>query len=160
MALFKRREPASFTVRVPSLDGTSWTEQTTGARRDFAARTAYDSGYRNAFDPPAPDTADRLVALVLPAAEQQFGSSPEDRPYVEQLLMSAAQVGAGLASVDPDVGAETDRLDPVVAGAFLLADDEITTATADQRRWVRFLLQAGHYVVRHGDAGWRRLPHP
>lgn len=150
MGWFKRREQVTFTLPLPHADGRSWTFEAAGARRDFAARTTYESGYRNAFDPPAPAIAEALVDRIEPDAHARLGTAAEDEPYIRQMLMTAAQVGAGLSSVDPHAGQDTHDLDPAIAGAFLLADDDLPAQTAEQRTLGRYLIQAGHYAARFG----------
>ena len=97
MPLF-RRKPPRLPLRMPRMDGSSWPDRRDVERRSFAALTLYEMGYREAFEPEAATIADRLVEEVLPMFP--IDSAPEDAPYLRQVFVSAAQIGAGIGIVD------------------------------------------------------------
>ena len=111
MPLF-RRKPPRLPLRMPRMDGSSWPDPRDVERRSFAALTLYEMGYREAFEAEAATIADRLVDEVLPMFA--IDSAPEDAPYLRQVFVSAAQIGAGIGIVDrrtahPESGASTER---------------------------------------------------
>ena len=97
MPLF-RRKPPRLPLRMPRMDGSSWPDRRDVERRSFAALTLYEMGYREAFEPEAATIADRLVEEVLPMFP--IDSAPGDAPYLRQVFVSAAQIGAGIGIVD------------------------------------------------------------
>ena len=153
MPLF-RRKPQSLPLRMPRLDGSSWPDRRDVERRSFAALTLYQMGYREAFEPEAATIADRLVEEVLPMFP--IDSAPEDAPYLRQVFVSAAQIGAGIGIVDRGTAYPDERsIDLEVGRALWEAVSELPAMPPEQRRIARYLLAAGHYVAR---AGFETIP--
>jgi Putative nucleotidyltransferase DUF294/Putative nucleotidyltransferase substrate binding domain len=148
MPLF-RRKPPGLPLRMPRLDGSSWPDRRDVERRSFAALTLYQMGYREAFEPEAATIADRLVEEVLPMFA--IDSAPGDAPYLRQVFVSAAQIGAGIGIVDRRTAHPDERsIDREVGRALWAAVSELPAMPPEQRRIARYLLQAGHYVARTG----------
>lgn len=148
MPLF-RRKPPTLPLRMPRIDDSSWPDRRDVERRSFAALTLYQMGYREAFAPEAATIADRLVEEVLPLFPGN--SAPEDAPYLRQVFVSAAQIGAGVGIVDRQTVQPDERsIDREVARALWTALGELPALPPEQRRIARYLLAAGHYVARTG----------
>jgi hypothetical protein len=148
MPLF-RRKPTRLPLRMPRMDGSSWPDRRDVERRSFAALTLYEMGYREAFEPEAAAIADRLVEEVLPMLP--IDSAPGDAPYLRQVFVSAAQIGAGIGIVDRRTAHPGERgIDRDVGQALWEAVSELPAMPPEQRRIARYLLQAGHYVARTG----------
>ena len=153
MPLF-RRKPPRLPLRMPRKDGSSWPDRRDVERRSFAALTLYQMGYREAFEPEAAAIADRLVEDVLPMFA--IDSAPEDAPYLRQVFVSAAQIGAGIGIVDRRTAYPDERrFDREVGRALWEAVSELPAMPPEQRRIARYLLAAGHYVAR---AGFETIP--
>jgi hypothetical protein len=146
MPLF-RRKPRLVPLQLPRLDGTSWPEPHDIGPPSFAVLALYQMGYREAFEPEAHDIADRLVAEVLPMV--RVDAAPQDAPYLRQVLISAAQIGAGIGIVERRVANTDERsIDRQVGGALWEALSDLPAMPPTQRRVARYLLQSGHYVAR------------
>jgi hypothetical protein len=149
-----RRKPQSLPLRMPRLDGSPWPDRRDVERRSFAALTLYQMAYREAFEPEAVIIADRLVETVLPMFP--IDSAPEDAPYLRQVFVSAAQIGAGIGIVDRGTAHPNERrIDLEVGRALWEAATELLAMPPEQRRIARYLLAAGHYVAR---AGFETIP--
>ena len=148
MPLF-RRKPPRLPLRMPRMDGSSWPDRRDVERRSFAALTLYQMGYREAFEPEAATIADRLVEEVLPMFP--INSAPGDAPYLRQVFVSAAQIGAGIGIVDRRTANPDERsIDREVGRALWTAVSELPAVPPEQRRIASYLLQAGYYVARTG----------
>ena len=155
MPLF-RRKPSKLPLRMPRMDGSSWPDPRDVERCSFAALTLYEMGYREAFEPEAATIADRLVEAVLPMF--LIDSAPADVPYLRQVFVSAAQIGAGIGIVDRQTVQPDERsIDREVGRALWAAVSELPAMPPEQRRIARYLLQAGHYVARTGFGTIPRL---
>ena len=147
MPLF-RRKPPRLPLRMPRMDGSSWPDRRDVERRSFAALTLYEVGYREAFEAEAATIADRLVEEVLPMFP--IDSAPKDAPYLRQVFVSAAQIGAGIGIVDRRTANPDERSIDREVGRHR------GQPSANSRRCLRSsdgsrdLLQAGYYVARTG----------
>ncbi|HEY5853737.1 MAG TPA: hypothetical protein VIW24_06700 [Aldersonia sp.] len=142
MGLFTRK-PRRIPFDVPRLD-----DPVTG-RGSFAARTLYEMGHREAFEPEAHDVADMLLDPVL--ARVPLDVAADDEPYLRQLFASAAQDGAGIGIVERRAG-EVDEfsVDRDIAGALAEAVDRLPAMPREHRRIATLFVHAGHYVARSG----------
>jgi len=111
MPLF-RRKPPRLPLRMPRIDGSSWPDRRDVERPSFAPLTLYQMGYREAFEPEAATIADRLVEEVLPMFP--IDSAPGDAPYLRQVFVSAAQIGAGMERVVVAGGVQSLSMMPLM----------------------------------------------
>jgi hypothetical protein len=141
------RKPRLLPLPIPTLDGPP---QSDAKLYSFAAQTIYEMGYREAFEPQAHEVADLLFEEVL--ARVRLDVAAEDEPYLRQLLVTAAQIGAGIGVVERRGSGTVDehRVDRDFAGALHEAISELPAMPPEQQRVASFLLRAGHYVARSG----------
>ncbi len=126
-------------------------------RAGFDVSTLYEMGYREGLEPAAHEIADQLLTAllpILPLGEVQ----PEDQPYLERILMVAAQVGAGIGIVEartlaPPAGMSDRR----IWGVLWRGLRDLPEVPAAQRFAAAYLMQAGHFIARTGDAAIPRL---
>ena len=118
-------------------------------RGTFAARTLYEMGHREAFEPEAHDVADLLIDPVLARVPLEVAAA--DEPYLRQLFASAAQDGAGIGIVERRAR-EVDEftVDRDIAGALAEAVDRLPAMPPEHRRIATLFVRAGHYVARSG----------
>ncbi|MEP6979516.1 MAG: hypothetical protein ABJA16_02010 [Nakamurella sp.] len=117
----------------------------------FEVSTLYEMGQRAGFEPVADEIADQLLDELLPWLP--LGTvDPVDEPYLQRILMTAAQLGAGIGLVEVRTSAPADGLvDRQTWGVLWKALGDLPTVPAPQRFAAAFLMQAGHYVARVGD---------
>ena len=143
MGLFTRK-PRRIPFDVPRLD------EPVSGRGTFAARTLYEMGHREAFEPEAHDVADLLLDPVLARVPLEVAAAA-DEPYLRQLFASAAQDGAGIGIVERRAS-EVDEftVDRDIAGALAEAIDRLPAMPPEHRRIATLFVRAGHYVARSG----------
>jgi hypothetical protein len=148
MPLFGRKD-RSLPLRVPRFGGPLWPDRREFARHSFATQTLYQMARREAFEPQAHAVVDLLVDSVLPLFPLDV--APQDAPYLRQVLLAAAQVGAGIGLVEArtaDPGEQS--IDRDIGGALWEAASELPALPPEQRRLALYLLQSGHYLARTG----------
>ncbi len=82
-------------------------------------------------------------------ARLSTGASAQDSPYLQKVLRTAAQIGAGLGLVDPS---PPGGLDPGVAGALGVARRALPAMQPDWALLGAWFLAAGHFLARHDPA--------
>jgi hypothetical protein len=145
MPLFRRTRrvvPLPF----PRLDGSTWPDRR-GLPASFAASTLYALAREEAFAPGTHDVVDVLLDEVLPLVDT--GAAADDAAHMRQVCTAAAQLGAGIGTVearsqDPGV----DATDPSVAAVLWLAADDLPPMPPRQRDVARYLLLCGYYLAR------------
>lgn len=153
MPLFGRRPaPQPLPLERPRLDGSGWPGDPDLGRASFAVSTRYEVGSRRAHDLDALGLAERLVDALLPPLGLRVAEP--DAPYLRNLLLTAARVGAGLGLLAAGAPGTVDR---ATAGALWLARRALPAMPADQERVAAWLLLAGHWAARtdvapHADA--------
>lgn len=121
-------------------------------RVTFEVSTLYEMGQREGFEPVAHEIADQLLDALLPLLP--LGPvEPIDQPYLQRILMVAAQVGAGIGLIEvrslaPPPGFADRRIWSVLWKAL----GDLPAVPAPQRFAAGYLMAAGHYVARTGDA--------
>lgn len=152
MWLNGRRLPV-LPLQLPRLDGSTWPDRRALGRAGFDVSTLYEISNREAFEPPCHEIADRLLTALSPLLP--LGDiAPEDAPFVNRILMVAAQVGAGIGSVESRTLAPAPSTsDRRAWGALWKALRDLPKVPAPQRRAAAFLMQAGYWVARTGDNG-------
>jgi hypothetical protein len=153
-------------LRPPRLDGSTWLPRDESGRASFEVSTLYEMAQRAAFEPIAHELAEQLLDAVLPllpigsagaagaAADAAGAVDSADEPYVQRILMVAAQVGAGIGLVEsrslaPPSGL-TDRRTWTVLWTALR---DLPTMPPTQRFAAAYLMQAGPFLARVGDGG-------
>ena len=151
-----RRRLHPLPLEFPRLDGTTWPDRRVVGRPSFAARTLYQMGYREAFEPESHDITDLLLARALPLLPT--AAAPEDEPYLRRVFSSAAQIGAGIGIIERRV-VQPEELctDRQIAGALWAAADDLPSMPAHQQDIARFLLHCGYYLARTDPAQIRLL---
>ncbi len=152
-----RRRLHPLPLEFPRLDGTTWPDRRVVGRTSFAARTLYQMGYREAFEPESHDITDLLLVHLLPLLRTD--AAPEDEPYLRRVFSSAAQIGAGIGIVERRVvqpgGAlhgPTDRW-----RALGCRGRPSRPCPPHQQDVARFLLHCGYYLARTDPAQIRLL---
>ncbi len=114
--------------------------------------TLYELGYREGLEPAAHEIAETLVTTLAPTIP--LGDvAAQDAPFVRRILMVAAQVGAGIGIVEARTSGPPPRTsDPVVWAVLWRALDDLPALPRPQRFAAAFLLTAGYYVARTGEA--------
>lgn len=144
MPLFGRRPaPQPLPLERPRLDGAGWPDAPGLGRPSFEVSTRYEVGNRRAHDPDALGLAERLLDAALPLLRLQVAQ--EDAPYLRNLLLTAARVGAGLGLLTSGPPGTVDR---ATAGALWLARRALPAMPPDRERVAAWLLLAGHWAAR------------
>jgi hypothetical protein len=154
VGLFRRRVPDPLPVvlalGLPRLDGAGWPDRAQAGRgASFDARTLFELGQRNAYEPEAHTVGDLLVEAALPRLGT--GVSAADAPYLRQVYSTAARMGAGLAMVGrtlPDAG--EDAVDRRLAGALWQARRALPAMPPEREAVAAWFLLAGFHLGRGG----------
>lgn len=155
MPLFSRR-PRLLPLSAPRLEEFPQPDAGSGS---FAAATIYQTGYREAFEPEAHEVSDLLAEVIDAAtARAQIVVAAEDEPYLRQVFISAARIGAGIGLVERRGGTvDEHHIDRDIEGALREAVGALPSMSPEQHRVARYLLRSGHYVARTGPQVVRQL---
>jgi hypothetical protein len=145
VGLFRRPREA-VPLPVPRLDGSTWPARgRSGA--SFAASTLYELARDEAFAPATHDVVDVVIDEVLPLLDT--GAAPQDEAHMRQVCSAAAQLGAGIGSVETrSLRPEPATTHPDIAAVLWLAADDLPEMPPHQRDVARYLLQCGYYLAR------------
>jgi hypothetical protein len=142
----RQREPLP--LQLPRPDGSNWPDRSAVGRMSFEVSTLYEMGYREAFEPAAHEIADLLMDQLLPEIGLA-GVAEQDAPYLQRVLMVAAQVGAGIGLV------EARSLQPApwcsdrrIWAALWKAMDDLPRLHQQQRSLATVMMHSGYYLAR------------
>jgi hypothetical protein len=144
------RPPPTLPLGLPGPGDQGWPDEADAGRgSSFAARALHELGQRGAYEPEAHAVADRLTAEAL--GRFALAGDPVDAPYLQQVLTTAARIGAGLAAVERSQAAPPPgQVDRHLAGALWLARRQLPGMAQEQADAAAWFLLAGFWLARGG----------